>query len=81
MGWRSFVSLCLVLCIQNAFFATSVLELSCKQGILLENENIFGIVQGVNITENDMVTAMERYDQTVYQVIGKECVQSIKSNK
>ncbi|KAK2520156.1 Rad51ap2 [Columba livia] len=26
----------------------------------LENENIFGIVQGVNIIENDMVSAMER---------------------
>lgn len=47
----------------------------------LENENIFGIVQGVNIIENDMVSAMERYDQAVYQVIGTECVQNIKSNK
>ena len=28
-----------------------------------------------------MVTAMERYDQTVYQGIGIECVQNIKSNK
>lgn len=34
IGWRSFVSLCLVFCIQNTFFfATSVLELSCKQSI------------------------------------------------
>lgn len=28
-----------------------------------------------------MVSAMEQYDQAVYQVIGTECVQNIKSNK
>jgi len=28
-----------------------------------------------------MLAAVERYDQTVYQVIGRECVQNIKSNK
>lgn len=27
-----------------------------------------------------MITAAEQYDQAVYQVIGRECVQHIKSN-
>lgn len=47
----------------------------------LENENVFGNVEGVNIIENDMITAAERYDQTVHRVIGRERVQYIKSNE
>lgn len=47
----------------------------------LENENIFRIIQGVYIIENDMVAAMELYDETVRQVMGTERIQNIKSDK
>lgn len=74
---RTFVSLCLVLCIQMAFFTTSVLKLNYKQGISTGKLKHLWDVQGFNIAENDMVTAMEQYDQAVYQV--KDNVSKISS--
>lgn len=78
IGWRS---LCLVLCVQNIFLLLLFWNQAANKVLQLENENVFGNVEGVNIIENDMITAAERYDQTVHQVIGRECVQYIKSNE
>lgn len=67
--------------IQNTFFSLLLFWNQITNKVLqLENENVFGDVEGVNIIENDMITAAKQYDQTVYQVIGRECVQHIKSN-
>lgn len=74
---RTFVSLRLVLCTKMAFFAASVLESNYKQGISAGKWKHLWDVWGLSVTENDMVTAMERYDQGVYQV--KDNVYKISS--